>query len=55
MNIGGHTRPQILPKLLFWASVQELHNILFSDLVYDGLKEERYVDNNNIISDSTLR
>ena len=35
-------------------SVRELHNSLVSDTNYDGLKDDRYEDDNIIISDSTL-
>ena len=55
VSIDSHTRPQIVPKLLLQVSVRELHNSLVSDPEYSGLKYSRYVENNIIISDSTLR
>ena len=54
VNIDGYTRPQVFPKLLLQVSVRELHNSLISDLVYGRIKEERYENDNIIISDSTL-
>ena len=54
-NIGGHTGPQIDPKLLLQVSVWELHNILVSYPVYGELKEIIDADNNIIIIGSTLR
>ena len=55
VKIDGHTRPQIVSKMLLQVSVWELRNILVSDPEYGGLKEEIDVENNIIISDSTLR
>ena len=55
VKIDGHTEPQLVPELLFRVSVRELNNNLVSDTIYDGLKEARDVDDNIIISDSTLR
>ena len=55
LDIDGHTRPQMVPKLLPQISIWELHNGLVSDPVYGGLKEARDAENNIIISDSTLR
>ena len=55
VNIDGHTRPQIVPKLLFRVSVRELHNILGSEPEDGGIKEAIDVDNNIIISDYKLR
>ena len=55
VNIDGHTGPKIVPKMLLQISVRELHNSLISDLVYGRIKEERYENDNIIISDSTLR
>ena len=55
VNIYGHTRPQIVPKLLLRLSVRELRNILVIDPDNGGLKKARDADNNIIISDSTLR
>ena len=47
--------PQLVPKLLLWASIRELHNILVSDPNDGGLKDARDEYDNIIISDSTLR
>ena len=55
VNIDGHTRLKIVPKLLLHVSVIELHKILVSDSDYDVLKEASYAENNIIISDSTLQ
>ena len=55
MNIDGHTRPKIVPRLLLQVPAQELHNILVSDPLDGGIKEARDANNNTIISDSTLR
>ena len=55
VNIGGHTEPQLVPKLLLRVSVRELHNSLFCDPVDGGIKETRDEENNSIINDSTLR
>ena len=55
VNIGGHTRQKIVPKLLLQVSARKLHNILDSDPDYGGLKEAIYSENNIIISYSTLR
>ena len=54
VNIDGHTRPQITPKMLLWVSSREIHNSLVSDPDYGGLKEAIYAENNIIISDFTL-
>ena len=53
LNIDGHTEPQLVPKLLLQVSVRELHNILVSDSLDDGIKEEMNAENNIVISDST--
>ena len=55
VNIDGHTEQQLFPELLLQFSFRELYNSLFSDPVDGGLKEARDVENNIIISDSTLR
>ena len=55
VKIDGHTEPQLIPKILLQMSVRELHNTLFSTIIYGGLKEARYEDDNTIISVSTLR
>ena len=55
VDIDGHTEPQPVPELLLQVSIQELHNRLVSEPTDGGLKEEIYVENNIIISDSTLR
>ena len=54
VNIDGHNRAQIFPKLLLHVSIIELHNSLGSDLDDGVLKESTDADNNIIISDSTL-
>ena len=55
LNIDGHTRPQIVPKLLLKVSIRELHTSLVSAADDGELKEERDTDNNIISSDSILR
>ena len=55
LNIGGHTRPQIDPKLLLKLYIRELHNSLVRDPLDGVIKEARDAENNSIISDSTLR
>ena len=52
MNIDGHTRPQIVPKLLPQVYVQELYNRIVSEPEYSGIKEAIDADNKIIISDS---
>ena len=42
VNIDGHTRPQIVPKLLLQVSVRELRNSLVSDPYYGVLNEAIY-------------
>ena len=54
VNIDGHTRPKIVTIVLLQISVRELHNILVSDPEDGGPKEARDIENNIIISDSTL-
>ena len=48
------TELQLVPKLLLHVSIRELHNSLVSYTNYGGLKDSRYEDYNNIISDSSL-
>ena len=48
------TEPQLVPIFLPQVSIIELHNILVSDPNYGGIKDARYEDDNNNISDSTL-
>ena len=38
VEIDGHTEPQLVPKLLLWVSVTELHNNLVSSTIDGGLK-----------------
>ena len=38
LNIGGHTRPEIDPKLVLQVPVQELRTSLIRDPEYGGLK-----------------
>ena len=47
--------PQLVPKWLLQVSVRELHNSLFSDPNYGGIKDSRNEEKNIIISDSKLR
>ena len=49
------TEPQLIPKLLLWLSVRELHNSLVSDPNDGGFKDARDEENNIIITDSTFR
>ena len=55
VKIYGHTRPQMVPKLLLKVSVRDLHNSIVSNPGDGGIKEARYANNNIIISNSTLR
>ena len=55
VKIDGHTEPQLVPNFLLKVSVRELHKNLVIAIIYGGLKEARYEDDNIIISDSTLR
>ena len=55
VEIDGHTEPQLVPKLLLWVSVTELHNNLVSAIIDGVIKEARDEDYNIIISDSTSR
>ena len=55
VKIDGHTKPQLVTKLLLHVSVLELHNSLVSDTEDGGLKEAIDAENNIIISYSTLR
>ena len=48
-NIYGHTRPQIVPKLLLQVFIRELHNSLVSEPDDGGLKEARGTENTVII------
>ena len=48
------TEPRLVPKLLLWVSVRELHNSLGSDTNDIGIIDARDGENNIIISDSTL-
>ena len=54
VNIDGHTRPQIVTKLLPHISIRELNNSLVSDLEDVLIKEARDAENNIIISNSIL-
>ena len=42
VNIDGHTKTQLVPKLLLQVSVRELHNSLVIDTYDGGLKYSRY-------------
>ena len=39
--LDDKTEPELVPKLLLWVSVIELHNILVSDTNSGGLKDAR--------------
>ena len=54
LNIDGHTKTQLVPKILMRFSVREIYNSLDSDTECGGLKETRDADNNIIIIDYTL-
>ena len=54
VKIDSYTEPQLVPKLLLQVSVRELHKNLASATKDGGLKEARDLDDNIIISDSTL-
>ena len=53
--LDDQTEPQLVPKLLLQVSVRELHNSLVSDPSDGCIKDDRYEDDNIIISDSTFR
>ena len=53
--LDDQTEPQLVPKLLLQVSVGELHNSLVSDPSDGCIKDDRYEDDNIIISDSTFR
>ena len=53
-SIDVHSEPHLVPKCLLKFSAQELHNRMVSLPEKVGLKEAIDVDNNIIISDSTL-
>ena len=44
INIDGHTRPQIVPKLVLQFFIREIHNSLVSDPEDGGLKKARYAE-----------
>ena len=54
LNIDGHTRQQIVIKLLLQVYVLEINNSLISDPEDGGIKDARDAENNIIISDSKL-
>ena len=54
MIFDDQTEPKLVPKLLLHVSVRELHDRLVSDPNDGCLKDEKYEDDNIIISDSTL-
>ena len=49
------SEPQLVPKLLLHVSVRELHNILLSDPIDGGLKDDRDEYGDIVVSGSTLR
>ena len=53
--LDDQTETQLVPKLLLFVSVRELHNSLVSGPNYGGIKDARDEDGKIIISDSTLR
>ena len=55
ISIEGHSEPHVVPKLLLQVSVRELRNIMVSPPEEDLLSKAIDVDNNIIISYSTLR
>ena len=55
VSIYGHSGPQLVSKMLLKVSVREIHNGILSPQEKGVIKEERYVDNNIIIIDSTLQ
>ena len=54
VNIDGHIRPQIVPKLLLQVSVIELYKTLVSAPVDVELKESRDAENHIIACYYTL-
>ena len=55
VKINGHTRPQVVQKLLLQVSVKEFHNILVSDPDNGRLKDAIDAEKNIIIRNSKLR
>ena len=55
VKIDGHTKPQLVPKLLLQVSVREINNNLVRATIYGGTKESKDEDDNIIIRNSTLR
>ena len=55
MSIYVHSEPQLVSEFVLQVSVRELDNIITSPPEEGELKDARVVDNNIIISDSTLR
>ena len=55
LSIDVQVEPQLVPKLLFWVSVRELHNIVVIPPEEVIINEARGACNNIIISYSTLR
>ena len=49
------TEQKLVTKLLLHMSFREPHNIPVSDTNDGGIKDDRYEENNIIISDSTVR
>ena len=47
--LDDQTEPQLVPKLLLWVSIRELHDIRVSDPNDDGLKDARGEDGKIII------
>ena len=54
-KIDSHTETQLVPELLLYVLVRELHNNLGSAKIDGGLRVAIYEYDNIIISDSILR
>ena len=55
VTIESHYETQIVPKLLPQVYIKELHNIMLIPTEESGIEEAVYVENNMIITESTIR
>ena len=55
MTLGVHAKTQLVPKIVLWVSIWELHHKMVSPPEEGVLKEARDADNNIISINSTLR
>ena len=55
LSIDIQLEPLLVPNILWWVLLREIHNSMVSPAEEGGLKEERDSENISIIGDSTLR